>query len=53
MFEKLKDFNKVQLEKAAAGEGVITSDRLVFLNELPSVPVYAESLPDGLIEDEI
>lgn len=52
MYEQLKECNAVQLEQSVAKVGV-ASDRLVFLNELPFVPVYAESLPDGLIEDEL
>ena len=46
MLEKLNDCHEVD-------EAVLSSERLVFLHELPSVPVYAESLPTGLIEDEI
>lgn len=46
MLEKLNDCHEVD-------EAVLSSDRLVFLDELPAVPVYAESLPTGLIEDEI
>lgn len=52
MYEQLNDCNEVELEQSVVKKGV-ASDRFVFLNELPFVPVYAESLPDGLIEDEI
>lgn len=53
MSEKLNDCNTVPLEQSVGQEGVATSDRLVFLSNLPLVPIYAEILPDGLIEDEI
>ena len=53
MYEKSTNSNTVQFEQFVAPEGVATSDRLIFLNYLPSVPVYVEILPDGLIEDEI
>lgn len=53
MLEKLNDSHEVQVGGTLVEEDVLTSERLVFLDELPSVPVYAESLPTGLIEDEI
>lgn len=53
MFEKWNDCNKAQLEKPVMREAVLHSDQLALLEELPLVRVYAERLPDGLIEDEI
>lgn len=53
MLEKSNDSYKVQLGGVLVEEQVLSSERLVFLHELPSVPAYAESLPTGLIEDEI
>ena len=52
MLEKLNDSHEVQLG-GTLEEDLLTSDQLLFLNQLPSAPVYAESLPIGLIEDEI
>lgn len=53
MSEKFNDSHEVRAAKSSGLKDGLTSDRLVFLEEFPAVPAYAESLPDGLIEDEI
>lgn len=53
MLEKFNDSHEVQFWEALVDEDALSSDRLVFLHDLASVPVYAERLPTGLIGDEI
>jgi hypothetical protein len=53
MFEKVDECQEVQFKKATVGENLLNTDCFAFLHEFPLVPVYAENLPNGLIEDEI
>lgn len=53
MLNKSYDANEIHPVKPTVSDAVLTSDRFDFLDQLPLIPVFTESLPDGLIEDEI